>query len=55
VARNEAFTRVFHHYDIMNDLMSTGMHHLWKQEFIHDIGRFHIDAPIKGLDVQDET
>ncbi|CAB1107514.1 unnamed protein product [Ectocarpus sp. CCAP 1310/34] len=28
------FTSVAHNYDVMNDLMSAGMHRIWKDEFV---------------------
>ena len=32
---NSVFTRVYKKYDLMNDLMSFGIHRLWKRNFIH--------------------
>lgn len=34
---NSVFSNVADKYDLMNDLMSFGMHHLWKDEFIRQI------------------
>ena len=34
IAINEIFTGVSHKYDLMNNLMSFGMHNLWKRKFI---------------------
>ncbi|MBN9543723.1 MAG: bifunctional demethylmenaquinone methyltransferase/2-methoxy-6-polyprenyl-1,4-benzoquinol methylase UbiE [Alphaproteobacteria bacterium] len=31
---NDVFSSVAKHYDIMNDLMSFGVHRLWKKEFV---------------------
>ncbi len=31
------FDRVASRYDLMNDLMSAGVHRLWKAEFVHDL------------------
>ena len=31
----KVFQDVFHKYDLMNDLMSLGIHRLWKKNFIH--------------------
>ena len=31
---NEVFARVARNYDLMNDLMSGGLHRLWKSEFV---------------------
>ena len=30
----EVFNKVFDKYDLMNDLMSLGIHRIWKQDFI---------------------
>ena len=30
----EVFSQVAHHYDVMNDTMSLGIHHCWKDYFI---------------------
>lgn len=32
---NEVFSSVAENYDLMNDLMSGGMHRLWKEAFIN--------------------
>ena len=29
------FDKVYKKYDLMNDLMSLGIHRLWKKEFLH--------------------
>ena len=31
---NSVFTKVFKRYDLMNDLMSFGIHRVWKKKFI---------------------
>ena len=31
----KVFNEVFHKYDLMNDLMSLGIHRIWKKNFIH--------------------
>ena len=31
----KVFEEVFYKYDLMNDLMSLGIHRLWKKNFIH--------------------
>ena len=31
----KVFEEVFDKYDLMNDLMSLGIHRLWKKNFIH--------------------
>uniref|UniRef100_A0A7S3NNE3 2-methoxy-6-polyprenyl-1,4-benzoquinol methylase, mitochondrial n=1 Tax=Aureoumbra lagunensis TaxID=44058 RepID=A0A7S3NNE3_9STRA len=35
---SEVFTSVASRYDIMNDLMSGGMHRLWKDDFVRKLG-----------------
>jgi demethylmenaquinone methyltransferase / 2-methoxy-6-polyprenyl-1,4-benzoquinol methylase len=40
---NEVFARVARRYDLMNDLMSGGLHRLWKDDFVGWL------APPKGL------
>lgn len=37
---NEVFNSVHEKYDLMNDLMSLGMHRLWKKEFVDQISNF---------------
>ena len=32
---SKVFNEVFHKYDFMNDLMSLGIHRLWKKTFIN--------------------
>jgi demethylmenaquinone methyltransferase / 2-methoxy-6-polyprenyl-1,4-benzoquinol methylase len=34
----QVFTSVARRYDIMNDLMSLGIHRLWKRHFVHSCG-----------------
>jgi len=34
----DVFRRVADSYDLMNDLMSSGIHRLWKDEFVRMIG-----------------
>jgi demethylmenaquinone methyltransferase/2-methoxy-6-polyprenyl-1,4-benzoquinol methylase len=38
---NKVFSSVSSKYDVMNDLMSGGLHRLWKEEFIKHISDFH--------------
>lgn len=33
----QVFSNVAPHYDIMNDLMSMGLHRLWKREFVNEL------------------
>ena len=35
----EVFTKVAQKYDIMNDLMSVGIHRLWKDEYVNMLGK----------------
>ena len=35
---NEVFSKVSNKYDLMNDVMSLGIHRLWKTEFVNQIG-----------------
>ncbi|CAG9318518.1 unnamed protein product [Blepharisma stoltei] len=52
---NEVFTRVAEKYDIMNDAMSLGIHRLWKDQFISDMGNFHTNSNLSFLDVAGGT
>ncbi len=38
---NQVFSDVATKYDVMNDLMSAGIHRLWKDEFVHKIPNFN--------------
>lgn len=42
---NQVFSSVAGHYDLMNDLMSAGVHRLWKQHFVAQVphGRAFLD------------
>ena len=31
---NSVFTKVYKKYDLMNDIMSLGIHRLWKEKFV---------------------
>ena len=33
----EVFKKVAETYDLMNDVMSVGVHRLWKDEFVHQL------------------
>ena len=52
---NEVFTKVSNNYDIMNDFMSFGVHRLWKDEFVSDMGKFSAVSPLSFLDVAGGT
>jgi demethylmenaquinone methyltransferase/2-methoxy-6-polyprenyl-1,4-benzoquinol methylase len=41
---NEVFARVAHNYDLMNDLMSGGLHRLWKSDFVSQLARAALEA-----------
>ena len=51
---NDVFARVAKDYDIMNDLMSAGMHRLWKNELITRL-RPRKSGPLNHLDVAGGT
>ena len=38
---NSVFSRVYKRYDLMNDLMSLGIHRLWKEKFIDWMNPLH--------------
>ncbi|WP_333795026.1 bifunctional demethylmenaquinone methyltransferase/2-methoxy-6-polyprenyl-1,4-benzoquinol methylase UbiE [Hyphomicrobium sp.] len=54
---NAVFSSVASRYDLMNDLMSAGLHRLWKSEFVTMIGapRARDDRPFRLLDVAGGT
>ena len=56
----DVFTKVAQKYDIMNDLMSLGIHRLWKDEFVRMMGlqslkSFQLAAIPRHLDVAGGT
>ncbi len=51
---NSVFGNVAARYDLMNDLMSGGMHRLWKRAFVGMV-RPHRHRPLKHLDVAGGT
>lgn len=51
---NEVFNKVASNYDIMNDFMSLGVHRLWKDEFVSDMGTF-ASPSLSFLDVAGGT
>ena len=51
----EVFSSVARRYDLMNDLMSVGMHRLWKDAMITALNPPRGDAPIALLDVAGGT
>ena len=48
----KVFTQVAHHYDVMNDAMSLGIHWCWKDYFIK---KLHPTLDTKLLDVAGGT
>ena len=52
---NEVFAKVARRYDLMNDLMSGGLHRLWKSELLNWLGPPKSDVPYALLDVAGGT
>ena len=52
---NDVFHSVAGRYDLMNDLMSAGLHRVWKQVMINALNPPRGDAPFKLLDVAGGT
>src|SRR5436190_24141545 len=52
---NEVFAKVAHRYDVMNDLMSGGLHRLWKDDFVTLLGVPRGPRPFQVLDVAGGT
>jgi demethylmenaquinone methyltransferase/2-methoxy-6-polyprenyl-1,4-benzoquinol methylase len=52
---NEVFARVARRYDLMNDLMSGGLHRLWKDELVSWLAPPKSVAPYALLDVAGGT
>lgn len=52
---NEVFSKVAERYDQMNDLMSTGLHRLWKDDFVTMLGPPKGNQAFKVLDVAGGT
>jgi demethylmenaquinone methyltransferase / 2-methoxy-6-polyprenyl-1,4-benzoquinol methylase len=52
---NQVFASVAERYDLMNDLMSGGLHRLWKRDFIAMLSPPRSAAPFKLLDVAGGT
>ena len=52
---NEVFSRVADNYDLMNDVMSGGLHRLWKNDLINWMAPPKSDAPFHLLDVAGGT
>ncbi|MBU6378519.1 MAG: bifunctional demethylmenaquinone methyltransferase/2-methoxy-6-polyprenyl-1,4-benzoquinol methylase UbiE [Gammaproteobacteria bacterium] len=52
---NQVFASVAERYDLMNDLMSGGLHRLWKGDFVAWLSPPRGDHPWRGLDVAGGT
>jgi demethylmenaquinone methyltransferase/2-methoxy-6-polyprenyl-1,4-benzoquinol methylase len=52
---NEVFARVARNYDLMNDLMSGGLHRLWKSDFVSQLALPKSAASFNLLDVAGGT
>jgi demethylmenaquinone methyltransferase/2-methoxy-6-polyprenyl-1,4-benzoquinol methylase len=52
---NEVFTSVAERYDLMNDLMSGGLHRLWKDDLVSWLAPPRGPRPIRLLDVAGGT
>lgn len=52
---NDVFHSVASRYDLMNDLMSGGMHRLWKSDFVSMLNPPKGEAPFRLLDVAGGT
>jgi demethylmenaquinone methyltransferase/2-methoxy-6-polyprenyl-1,4-benzoquinol methylase len=52
---NDVFARVARHYDLMNDLMSGGLHRLWKDELVAWLAPPKGEVPYALLDVAGGT
>ncbi len=52
---NDVFSKVAERYDLMNDLMSGGLHRLWKNDFVTWLAPPKADRPFRLLDVAGGT
>lgn len=52
---NRVFSSVAERYDLMNDLMSAGLHRLWKDDLVTNVNPPRSDAPFQLLDVAGGT
>ncbi len=52
---NDVFSRVAERYDLMNDLMSGGLHRLWKSDFVSMVNPPRGEASFRLLDVAGGT
>jgi len=52
---NRVFSSVAERYDLMNDLMSGGLHRLWKDDFVTELGPPKGDRAFRLIDVAGGT
>jgi len=52
---NEVFAKVAPRYDLMNDLMSGGLHRLWKRDLVNALAPPKSDVPFALIDVAGGT
>jgi demethylmenaquinone methyltransferase/2-methoxy-6-polyprenyl-1,4-benzoquinol methylase len=52
---NKVFSSVAGRYDLMNDLMSGGLHRLWKDDLVTTLGPPKSDRPFRLIDVAGGT
>ena len=52
---NDVFAKVAERYDLMNDLMSGGLHRLWKRDFLNWLAPPKANRPFRLLDVAGGT
>ena len=52
---NDVFAKVAHRYDLMNDLMSGGLHRLWKDDLVVMLGPPKGPQPFRLLDIAGGT
>jgi demethylmenaquinone methyltransferase/2-methoxy-6-polyprenyl-1,4-benzoquinol methylase len=52
---NDVFSKVAERYDLMNDLMSGGLHRLWKSDFVVALNPPRGETPFRLLDVAGGT
>src|SRR5205085_2110578 len=52
---DEVFHKVAHRYDLMNDLMSAGLHRAWKDAMVTTVNPPKSDRPFRLIDVAGGT
>ncbi|HXF53708.1 MAG TPA: bifunctional demethylmenaquinone methyltransferase/2-methoxy-6-polyprenyl-1,4-benzoquinol methylase UbiE [Hyphomicrobiaceae bacterium] len=52
---NDVFSQVARHYDLMNDLMSGGLHRLWKDDLVAQLNPPRSAAPFRLIDAAGGT